>query len=228
VYVRELARELSRMGVAADVFTRSQNASIPRVVPLAERARVIHLPAGPQTPLPRARIHAHLPEFVAGVEAWRRAEEVDYDLVHANYWLSGVVGLALRDRWRVPLVQMFHTLGRLKNHARVATETEPPLRIAEERRIVAEADRLVAANAIERGQLVREYDGDPGKIAVIPCGVDTALFADQGPRDAARRDGLPAWGGAADALDRRRRRRGRPAGPPRDGAPSPGRAAGTG
>ena len=26
-YVRELARELSRMGVAADVFTRSQNAA---------------------------------------------------------------------------------------------------------------------------------------------------------------------------------------------------------
>jgi len=32
VYVRELARELSRMGVATDVFTRSQNAGIPRVV----------------------------------------------------------------------------------------------------------------------------------------------------------------------------------------------------
>jgi D-inositol-3-phosphate glycosyltransferase len=113
VYVRELARELSRMGVAADVFTRSQNADIPRVVPLAEHARVIHLPAGPQAPMPRERIHGHLDEFVAGVEAWRRAEGLDYDLVHGNYWLSGVVGLALRERWGVPLVQMFHTLGRL-------------------------------------------------------------------------------------------------------------------
>jgi len=92
VYVRELARELSRMGVGADVFTRSQNAAIPRVVALAEHARVIHLPAGPQAPMPRERIHAHLDEFVAGVEAWRQAEELDYDLVHANYWLSGVAG----------------------------------------------------------------------------------------------------------------------------------------
>jgi len=185
VYVRELARELSRMGVDADVFTRSQNAAIPRVVPLAERARVIHLPAGPATPLPRERIHAHLDEFVAGVETWRRAEQVDYDLIHGNYWLSGVVGLTLRARWGVPLVQMFHTLGRLKNGAGVAAEREPVLRIAEERRIVGAADRLVAANVIERGHLVTEYGADPQRIAVVPCGVDTALFA-PGDTEAAR------------------------------------------
>jgi D-inositol-3-phosphate glycosyltransferase len=186
VYVRELARELSRMGVASDVFTRSQNASIPRVVALGERARVIHLPAGPEAPIPRERIHAHLDAFVAGIEAWRERSGVDYDLVHGNYWLSGVVGMALRERWRVPLVQMFHTLGRLKNGARVVAEREPPLRIAEEQAIVAGADRLIAANVIERGQLIAHYEADPAKIAVIPCGVDTALFA-PGDAEAARK-----------------------------------------
>jgi D-inositol-3-phosphate glycosyltransferase len=182
VYVRELARELSRMGVAADVFTRSQNPDIPRVVPLAEHARVVHLPAGPPAPMPREAVHGHLAEFVAGIEAWRRDEDVRYDLVHGNYWLSGVAGLALRERWGVPLVQMFHTLGRLKNGARVAAEREPALRIAEERRIVAEADRLVAATTVERAQLVAEYGGEAARIAVVPCGVDTTLFA---PGDAA-------------------------------------------
>ena len=192
VYVREFVRELSRMGVAADVFTRSQNPTIPRVVPLAERARVIHLPAGPEAPMPRERVHAHLDEFVAGVEAWRERAEVEYDLVHGNYWLSGVVGLTLRERWRVPLVQMFHTLGRLKNGAGVAAEREPPLRVAEEHAIVAGADRLVAANVIERGHLIGEYEADPARIAVVPCGVDTALFA-PGDAEAARAAlGLPA------------------------------------
>jgi len=177
--------------VVADVFTRSQNASISRVVSLAERARVIHVPAGPEAPMPREAIHAHLDRFVAGVEAWREAEGVDYDLVHGNYWLSGVVGLTLRDRWRVPLVQMFHTLGRLKNGAGVAAEREPALRIEEEHTIVGAADRLVAANVIERGHLIAEYDADPAKIAVIPCGVDTALFA-PGDAEAARAAlGLP-------------------------------------
>jgi D-inositol-3-phosphate glycosyltransferase len=68
VYVRETARELGRMGVAVDVFTRSQNASIPRVAELGEGARVIHLPAGPQAPIAREAIHRHLAEFVEGVE----------------------------------------------------------------------------------------------------------------------------------------------------------------
>jgi D-inositol-3-phosphate glycosyltransferase len=186
VYVRELARELGRMGVAADVFTRSQNPAIPRVVPLGPDVRVVHLPAGPQAPLPREQLRDHLDEFVEGVDAWRIAREVDYDLVHAHYWLSGVVGLALRTRWAVPLVQMFHTLGRLKNGvADGAAELEPAVRLAEEERLVAEADRLVAANVVERAQLVRHYDADPARIAVVPCGVDTALFT-PGAAEAAR------------------------------------------
>ena len=172
VYVRELVRELSRMGVATDVFTRSQNPAIPRVVSLAARARVIHLPAGPEAPMPRERIHAHLEQFVAGVEAWRARTEVAYDLVHGNYWLSGVAGLTLRERWRVPLVQMFHTLGRLKNAVAAASaEVEPVLRIAEEERIVSGADRLVAASEVERDYLVDRYGAEPARVAVVPCGV---------------------------------------------------------
>ena len=66
----------------------------------------------------------------------------DYDLIHAHYWLSGVVGLVLRDRWSVPLVQMFHTLGRLKNGvARASADREPAVRIEEETRIVGAVDR---------------------------------------------------------------------------------------
>jgi len=188
VYVRELARELSRIGAAVDVFTRSQNAAIPRVVRLADRARVIHLPAGPQAPMARERVHAHLDEFVDGVETWRAADGIEYDLLHGNYWLSGVVGLVLRARWAVPLVQMFHTLGALKNGTGIAAEREPALRLSEERRIVATADRLVAANAIERNGLVTAYGADPARVAVIPCGVDTDVFM---PGDAlAARDAL--------------------------------------
>src|SRR5256886_12055133 len=58
VYVRELSRELGRMGVEVDVFTRSQNPTIPRVVPLGPRARVVHLAAGPEAPLPRAEVRS--------------------------------------------------------------------------------------------------------------------------------------------------------------------------
>ncbi|MBI3028728.1 MAG: glycosyltransferase [Candidatus Rokubacteria bacterium] len=177
VYVREVARELGRMGVAVDVFTRSQNAEIPRVVALGLNARVIHLPAGPEAPMPREEVHRHLPEFVANLEAFRRRERIDYSLVHSHYWLSGVAGLSLSGRWRVPLIQMFHTLGQLKNEvARAPEELEPDLRIAEEERIVAGADRLVASNPVERAHLVWYYRAAAEGIRVIPCGVDTELF----------------------------------------------------
>ena len=36
VYVRELSRELGRMGVEVDIFTRSQDPTITRVVPMAD------------------------------------------------------------------------------------------------------------------------------------------------------------------------------------------------
>lgn len=191
VYVRELSRELGRMGVEVDVFTRSQNAGIPRVVALAERARVIHVAAGPEAPLPRPRVAEHLEEFVDGVEGWRIAGARDYDLVYAHYWLSGMVALALRDRWAVPVVQMFHTLGRLKNSvARSPAELEPARRLEGESRLVRDVDRIVAASGVERDYLSRHYGADPGRIAVIPCGVDTALFRPGSAPEARRLLGL--------------------------------------
>ena len=177
VYVRELSRELGRMGLAVDVFTRSQDPTIRRVVALGEGARVVHLPAGPETPISREAIHEHLDEFIERLDDWRIAGGVEYDLIHAHYWLSGVAALALRERWGVPVLQMFHTLGRFKNGAaRRLADLEPSVRLDEEARIVGLVDGLVAASVIERRALVDEYGADPAHAAVIPCGVDTELF----------------------------------------------------
>ena len=192
VYVRELSRELGRMGMAVDIFTRSQDPAIPRVVDMAEAVRVVHLPAGPETPMPRERVYEHLDEFVDGVEAWRIVNGVDYDLIHAHYWLSGVVGLTLRERWSVPMLQMFHTLADLKNRvARRAADLEPEVRLTEEARIIGAAERLVAASVAERGYLVRHAGADPERIAVVPCGVDAELFTPGDADDARRALGLP-------------------------------------
>jgi D-inositol-3-phosphate glycosyltransferase len=73
---------------------------------------------------------------------------------------------------------MFHTLGRSKNDAsRNGADREPAVRIAEEARIVAAADRIIAATVEERAYLASHYGADPARLAVIPCGVDTELFA---------------------------------------------------
>src|SRR5262249_6212470 len=191
VYVREVSREVGRMGVSVDVFTRSQDPSIPRVVQLGERARVIHLAAGVEAPMARGRVYDHLDEFVEGIEAWRIAEAIDYDLIHAHYWLSRVAAPTTKTPRSVPALPMFPPPGRLKNRAaRSAAELEPAVRVEEETRIVSEADRIVAANVVERAELLRDYAAHPSRIATIPCGVDTDLFTPGDRTEAQRRLGF--------------------------------------
>jgi D-inositol-3-phosphate glycosyltransferase len=175
VYVRETARELARLGFAVDIFTRA-DAAHPEVVPLAPRVRVVHLAYGPLAPAVDKDLGwEHLPTFLHGLRAFRQREGLRYDLVHSHYWMSGWVGTYLQRLWGIPHVTMFHTLGEVKNRAR-ADEREPAHRIATERRVVAAADAIVAAGEHERAMLLRLYDADPARVAVIPCGVDLALF----------------------------------------------------
>ena len=52
VYVRDLAREMARRGHLVEVFTRVQDACAPRLShELGPNCRVIHIPAGPESPL---------------------------------------------------------------------------------------------------------------------------------------------------------------------------------
>ena len=92
VYVRETSRELGRLGVETDIFTRSQSRDVPREVPLAEGVRVFHVPAGPETPYDKYQLLEYLPEFIEGVFAQGRG---GYDLVHSHYWISGLIALEL-------------------------------------------------------------------------------------------------------------------------------------
>src|SRR5207253_834203 len=82
------------------------------VVPLGPGARVVPAEAGPQRPVPPPEIVADLDAFTDGVMAFQRRTGAEYALLHGHYWLSGLVAVELSRRLgRVPVVQMFHTLG---------------------------------------------------------------------------------------------------------------------
>jgi D-inositol-3-phosphate glycosyltransferase len=193
VYVRDLSRELGRRGIAVDCYTRSQNPNIPRISrSLGSNCRVIHLPAGPEAPYDKGRIADHLPQFVRGAADLARREGLRYDVIYSHYWLSGLAAGDLRRTWGAPVIQMFHTLGHMKNSvASGPEEWETERRIEGEAEAMALADRLVAATPLERAQMVWLYGADVQKIDVIPPGVDLALFRPV-PREEARRMlGLP-------------------------------------
>ncbi len=191
VYVRELSKGLGRLGVQVDVFTRCQSSGPTEITQIGPNARVIHLEAGEPRWLPKNELFAFLPQFLQHLEEFRRSQNLHYDIVHGHYWLSGWVGARLRRMWGVPLIQMFHTLGQLKNTvARSASEMESAQRIQGERDVVAAADRLIAANPVEYGHLVDLYGADPHKIRIVPCGVDIDLFRPIPQQEARDRLGL--------------------------------------
>ncbi|HLB24105.1 MAG TPA: glycosyltransferase [Dehalococcoidia bacterium] len=175
VYVRELCQALGARGYALDVFTRRASEATPEVQPFGPNVRVVTIDAGPPANIAKDAIAANLAGFEHGVLAFIRREGLTYDMISSHYWMSGVVGLRLAERWHVPHVAMFHTLGEVKNRART-TEHEPPARINAERDIAAGAGAIIVASDHEKHLLTSLYGADPAKIAVVPCGVDLDLF----------------------------------------------------
>jgi D-inositol-3-phosphate glycosyltransferase len=177
VYVRELSRELTAQDLLVDIFTRSQDASRDRVRQLWPNVRVVHLAAGPEEPYDKNLVYQHLPQFAAEWREFCAAEDITYDLLHSHYWLSGWVAREINRLYPIPTVHMFHTLGRMKNMATPENATrESQTRIRVEGELMHGLDRLVAATPVDKSHMVEVYGADPGRIVVIPLGVDPEMF----------------------------------------------------
>ncbi|MFN8441671.1 MAG: glycosyltransferase [Caldilineaceae bacterium] len=178
VYIRDMSREMARRGIQVDIFTRRQSSDDPQIqLDQVEGVRVIHVDAGPSHPIPVNDVPLYLNEFADNVINFGEAHALHYDLIHAHYWLSGIVAEQLRIVWNVPFAQMFHTLGQLKNQiARNERERSPQQRLDGELQVVQSANVLVAATPAEKDQLIELYHADSTKIVVIPPGVDLSRF----------------------------------------------------
>lgn len=185
VFVASLAGRLRARDIAVHVFTRSTGADLPPTVRTPDDVLVHHVDAGPAT-LPKEDLASHLCAFYLAVAQHRALDDVD--LLHGHYWMSGWVGRRLRRRRGLPLVQRFHTLAHAKNSTRApADEPEPMLRIAAERRVVADADAVLAPTRQEAQLLIGSYRARPDRVHVVPPGVDTTLFRPDGDRMQTRR-----------------------------------------
>jgi D-inositol-3-phosphate glycosyltransferase len=178
VYVRELTRHMGPRGVKVDVYTRSQDEHIPYVLhDLGYGNRVVHVPAGPEVPLPKKELAAYISPFVTGIQKFVQTKGIHYDLIHSHYWMSGLAALELKTTWNVPVVHMFHTLGLMKNRvAQSPSEMEGAYRIDGEQKVLSGVDRVVAATPAELAQLQWLYKADTQKVTVIPPGVDLSRF----------------------------------------------------
>ncbi|MBE3076679.1 MAG: D-inositol-3-phosphate glycosyltransferase [Actinobacteria bacterium] len=193
VYVVEVSKRLARRGIEVEIFTRRTDGGLPVQSELAPGVRVRNVIAGPFEGLGKDDLPGQLCAFAQGVMRAEAARpEGWYDLVHSHYWLSGQVGWLAADRWRVPLVHTMHTMARVKNSRLAQGDTpEPPGREIGEAQVVESADRLVANTLGEAGELIDLYDADPGKVRVVPPGVDLDLFTVGDVAAARAQVGLP-------------------------------------
>lgn len=188
VYVRELAAALGRAGLRCDVYTRRHSSSLPETVAVEPGVSVHHITAGPRAPVLKERLFEHVDEFTEGVIEHLATLEDRPLAVHANYWLSGVAGHAIKHRLDVPLVSTFHTLDRVKAEAspEEAEEAATGRRARLEAEIIGCSDALCASCSVEVDQLVELYGANPGRIEIVSPAVDHAFFS-PGDRTFARR-----------------------------------------
>jgi len=201
VYVREISRFLGRTGLHVDIFTREDTpANVGKQVNIDENTRLIYLPAGPPQYLDTGAIYPYLTTFQDAMFQFITQNHLCYDILFSHYWLSGWVALQLKDKFQIPIVQMFHTLGRMKDriaeeeqleHQAIIPLKERNIRVAVESKIMQHADILLAATPAERIQLLWLYRADRRKIHIIPPGVDTEHFSPKNRQKARQIVGIP-------------------------------------
>lgn len=185
VYVLHVAQALARQGHHVDVLTRRDQRHLPTAVDLRPGVRVLHIDAGPPEYVPKEALLPHMAAF--GTEALRlMRSSLPYDVVHANFFMSGLVGLRLQRRLDLPLVQTFHALGAVRRQHQKEADGFPEERIALERRIAQQADCVIAECPQDAADLMQHCGVPADRIAQVPCGVDLEEFA-PGDRLAARR-----------------------------------------
>lgn len=192
VYVAALATGLARLGHDVAVYTRRDDARLPEIVELAPGARVVHVPAGPPSPLPKDDLAPYMDEFGRWLARdWAR--DGVPDLVHAHFWMSGTAARRAAETLQIPVVQTFHALGTVKRRHQGAADTSPAGRLAAENELVAAADLVLATCRDERAELLA-LGGDPSRIDVVPCGVDLDAFVPGPPPAGGRRPRIVALG----------------------------------
>ena len=188
VYVRELSAALARSGLQCDVYTRAWSPTLPATVNVEPGFRVHHVPAGPLAAVAKEDLPELTDEFAGAVLDRLALYDRKPDVIHANYWLSGVAGHRIKHELDLPLVSTFHTLARVK-----ADDAEPHAgrRAQAEASVMGCSDAVLASCTVEAHQIASLYGMDAERIEIVPLGVDRAFFA-PGYRPQARKAlGLP-------------------------------------
>lgn len=172
VYVAHIARQLAATGVRVDIFTRRDRRTQPHVVEWLPGVRVIHVPAGPARFVAKESMLPHMGEFADHMIDFIGTQAFTYDLVHANFFMSGMVAAQLKRILGLPFVITFHALGLVRRQCQGQADGFPDQRFAIEAQLMREADRVIAECPQDKEDMERLYGADCERIDIVPCGFD--------------------------------------------------------
>ncbi|MDJ0716052.1 MAG: glycosyltransferase family 1 protein [Prochloraceae cyanobacterium] len=183
VYVRQVGEALAQQGWQVDMFTRASNAKLPKIVDRNRNCRIIRLSAGPEKFIPRQEIFSYRYDFIKALLEFQERSGKKYSLVHANYWISGWIGLELKKKLSLPMVHTYHSLGAVKYKSVSTIPTIAKTRLAVEKACLETANYIVATSPQEKEHM-RSLVSKKGDIVIIPCGTYIDLFGSINRADA--------------------------------------------
>jgi D-inositol-3-phosphate glycosyltransferase len=190
VYVASLARELAEAGHQVDIFTRRDAFIQRQVVQWQDNIRVIHVTAGPPHHVPKEQMLPYMEQFARCVIRYARRQPAMYDIIHANFFMSGLVAEQIKQVLGIPFVITFHALGQVRRNAQGAADAFPPARLPIESALMRSADRIIAECPQDRQDMETLYQAAPARIATVPRGFDPGQLWPVPAHAARRRLGL--------------------------------------
>ncbi len=172
VYVAHLARQLAQLGYTVDVFTRRDSPDLERVVNLGPKLRVIHVPAGPAHFIVKEKMLPYMDDFARFMISYMRRDKIAYDLVHANFFMSGMVAQQIRKVLAIPYVITFHALGRVRRLCQGQADGFPAARMEIEENLMQDAERIIAECPQDKDDMEQLYGASSQRIDIVPCGFD--------------------------------------------------------
>lgn len=164
-----MALALEDKGLQVDVVTHWCEESAPRIEEFGKACRVIRIEAGYKGFVSKNEMYSMLSDFYNEMKDTLPLET--YDIVHTHYWLSGLIGVKLKEEFKLPFIHTSHSLGWAKEEA---TGIEDETRTQAETVILQKADQVLATTNSEKHLIKKQVDS-PSPINVIPIGVDEAF-----------------------------------------------------
>jgi D-inositol-3-phosphate glycosyltransferase len=183
VYVLYLSKHLAKLGISVDIFTRWDRKSKKEVVQVNNLIRVIRVKAGPRKYMPKENFINVIDEFSHNILKRIEKENLEYDLIHANYWFSGLIALKVNERIKKPIVYVFHSIGQVRfNTFKGRGDLEEredehyKTRTRAEKEIAQKSAGIISSSPVEKQLIKKLFRIEPEKIKMIPIGVDKKIF----------------------------------------------------